>query len=368
MPERVRERLGGLVLEWDRLGVRAFKDSWWTMPQQAGDRVARLIGAPSASVTMHTNVSTAIATVLSCFDWHGMGGRTKVVASGLDFSTLLYACAAEERSGANLVSVPGDGRDPLRFDLERFVDAIDDDTAIVVLSAVLFRTSELLELAPVVARAKERGALTCVDLYQAAGTVPIDVSALGVDFAVGGSVKWLCGGLGAAYLYVAPGAARELEPRLTGWAAHEEPFLFAPPPQRYTSGIGRFQNGSPNVPALIAASAGHEILADVGLEAIRRKSQRQTARLVALCDAKGFRVVSPREPERRGGSITVDVANGEAVVPALADRGVLCDHRPGAGIRISPHFYTKDGEIDAAVGALEDAVRELRQAGRFETR
>jgi kynureninase len=360
MPRRARARLERFADEWDAEGVGAFAGSWWDLPVPAGERIARLIGAAPSSIATHANVSTALAVILSTFDWRRSGRRTRIVASALDFSTLLYACAAEQRLGARFALVPGEERDPLRFDLERFLEAIDEETALVVLSAVLFRTAELIPLEPIVARAKESGARVCVDLYQAAGTVPVDVSALGVDFALGGSVKWLCGGLGCAYLYVAPECQRVLEPRFTGWAAHEEPFRFAPPPQRYAAGMARFQAGSPNVPALVAAAAGQEILAEIGVDVVRRKSERQTAELYALCEAQGFRVRSPREAARRGGSITVEVAAGEVICRALAERGVVCDYRPGAGLRFSPHFYTTDAELGTAVAALVEATRDQR--------
>ncbi len=365
MPRAVPDRLRAFAEQWAARGVRAWAEGWWTSAVDAGDRIARLIGAAPRTVVMHPNVSTGLGSLLTAFDWPALGRRTKIVCSALEFPTVLYACEAQTRIGARFAAVPARAGDPrgLAFDLERFLDAIDGETALVVLSAVLFKTSERVDLAAVAARARERGARVCADLYQAAGTVPLDVAGLGLDFAVGGSVKWLCGGPGAGYLYDAPDVPDRFAPRLTGWAGAAAPFAFEAPPQRYAAGAARFLNGSPHVPGLVAAAAGHEILLEVGVEAVRRKSLRQTARLMALAEARGFAVRTPREPERRGGSVTIDVPGGLAVAAGRAARELLCDFRPGAGLRVSPHFYTSDEEIERAAAAIEEVAREAAAAG-----
>jgi kynureninase len=337
------------------------------MSLTAGDRIAPLIGAPPSSVVMHPNVSSGLGAVLSCFDWPALGRRTRIIASALDFPTVLYACEAQGRIGARFTAVPGRADAPLLLDAGRFIEAIDEETALVVVSAVFYKTAERIDLAPIVKRAKEMGARVAVDLYQAAGTVPLDVAALGVDFALGGSVKWLCGGPGAGYLYASSEACAALAPRLTGWLGSAAPFAFEPPPQRYAAGALRFANGSPHVPALVSAAAGHEVVARAGVPAIRAKSLRQTTALIEACERRGFPVVTPREPERRGGSVTVDVPGGMATAEALARREVLVDYRPGAGLRISPHFYTSDEELVAALDAIEACSREAVASGASAT-
>jgi len=177
-----------------------------------------------------------------------------------------------------------------------------------------------------------------------------------VDFATGGSVKWLCGGPGAGYLYVAPHLRERLEPKVTGWMAHASPFAFEEGPIRYAGGAARFLHGSPAVPALYAAQSGYEIINEVGVERIRAKSTRQTQRLIELAVEAGFRVTSPRDPERRGGTITVAVEHAPAVTAELVRREIIVDYRPGAGIRISPHFYTKDEELDLVVREMRDIL------------
>ncbi|HXA49538.1 MAG TPA: aminotransferase class V-fold PLP-dependent enzyme, partial [Candidatus Acidoferrum sp.] len=206
-------------------------------------------------------------------------------------------------------------------------------------------------------RAREVGAMVCVDLYQSAGTLPVDVRALGVEFATGGSVKWLCGGPGAGYLYVRRDLWDKLSPAATGWVAHESPFGFEGGPQRYAGNIYRFLNGTPNVPAMYAARSGYEIVGEIGVPAIRAKSMRQTEWLIELALEAGIRVNSCRNPAQRGGTVVLDVPDGMAVTQELARRDILVDYRPQAGIRLAPHFYTTDSEI-------EHTVREIRSIAK----
>jgi kynureninase len=266
------------------------------------------------------------------------------VTERLNFPSNLYLFHALEHEGARLVTVESD--DGLTVPLDRLLAAIDDRTRLVSVSHVVFKSAFMQDIAAVIRRAHEVGALVLVDLYQSAGTVPIDVRALGADFATGGSVKWLCGGPGAGYLYVRRDHWNTLRPRLTGWMAHREPFAFEDRPIDYAEDAYRFLNGSPNVPALYAARSGYEIVGEIGVEAIRAKSMRQTQYLVSLADAAGIRVAGPRDAAQRGGTVTLDVPSGHAVASTLAARDVLVDYRPGAGIRVSPHFYTSDEELD----------------------
>jgi kynureninase len=237
--------------------------------------------------------------------------------------------------------------------------AIDEETLLVPLSHVLFRSGFIQDVAEITKRAHEKGALVVADVYQSAGSVPVDVARWDVDFATGGSVKWLCGGPGAGFLYVAPRLRESLRPRLTGWMAHERPFGFEPGAIRYADGAARFLHGTPAVPALYAAQAGYQIVGEIGVERIRAKSLRQAATVVEQARAHGFRVKSPEDPEQRSGMLILDVPEAEAVARELIRRGVLIDYRPGAGIRLSPHFYTSDEEL---IGAL-DQIRTILDSG-----
>jgi len=353
MPNRTRERLAEFAETWATRGVRAWEERWWDMPKEVGNLLARIIGAAPGTVLMLPNQSTAQATVLSCFDW--TGPRNAVVTERLNFPSNLYLFHGLERLGARIVTVPSD--DGMTIDIERLLAAIDESTKLVSVSHVLFKSSAVQDLTAIVDRAHAVGALVLADLYQSAGTVPINVDALGVDFATGGSVKWLCGGPGAGYLYVRPDVRATLQPRLTGWAAHRAPFAFDDGPIDYADDVSRFANGSPAIPALYSAMSGYEIIAEIGVPAIRAKSLRQTRQLMQLAEAAGLRIVSPREDRARGGTVVLDVPNGHAVTKQLAEENVLVDYRPGAGIRVAPYFYTTDAEIERTIDAIVVARR-----------
>jgi kynureninase len=350
MPRATYESLHEYADVWATRGVRAWAEGWWEMPLGVGDEVARIIGAPPRTVAMHQNVSVCQSLILSCFE--PKGKRNKIVYSELEFPSVMYVYEAHARDGRfRLERVPS--ADGMTAPLDAMLAAIDEETLLVPLSHVLFKSAYLQDARAITERAHEVGALVVLDTYQSAGTVPFSVTELDVDFCTGGSVKWLCGGPGAGYLYVHPRWHERLEPKVTGWMAHEAPFAFADT-ITYAPGVARFLHGSPAIPALYAARSGYHIINEIGVPQIRAKSVRQTSRLIELAEAAGFQVTSPGDPERRGGTITVRVEHAAAVTRELVRREIICDYRPGAGIRLSPHFYTKDEE-------LELAVRELRK-------
>jgi kynureninase len=353
MPRATFERLQTYADLWATRGVRAWAEGWWDMPLTVGDEVGRVIGAGAGTVAMHQNVSVCQSLILSCFDTTPETRRNKVVYSELEFPSVMYVYEAHARDGRFRVEkVKSD--DGATAPLERMLAAIDEETLLVPLSHVLFKSAFLQDARRITERAHEVGALVVLDTYQSAGTVPFSVEELDVDFATGGSVKWLCGGPGAGYLYVAPRLRDSLAPKVTGWMAHAAPFAFEDAPIHYAEGAARFLHGSPAVPALYAAESGYKIINQVGVERIRAKSTRQTQRLIELAEEAGFTVTSPRDPARRGGTVTVNVPHAAAVTHELIRREIIVDYRPGAGIRLSPHFYTKDEE-------LELAVREMRR-------
>jgi kynureninase len=351
MPRRAADRLAEFAETWATRGVRAWEERWWTMPREIGDLIARIIGAPPASVLMLPNQSTAQAAILSCFDW--TGPRNTIVTERLNFPSNLYLFHGLERLGARVVTVPSD--DGMTIDTDRLLAAIDEHTRLVSVSHVLFKSAAIQDLQAITDRAHQVGALVLADLYQSAGTVPVDVTGLGLDVATGGSVKWLCGGPGAGYLYVRPDLRQSLAPRLTGWAAHRAPFAFDDGPITYADDVFRFANGSPAIPSLYSAMSGYEIVAEIGVGTIRAKSLRLTRRLMDRAEAAGLRIASPRDDRRRGGTVVLDVPNGQAITQQLAAEDILVDYRPGAGIRVAPHFYTTDEEVDRTVDAITNA-------------
>jgi len=355
MPRRAAASLQQFAETWSARGIRAWEEGWWEMPITIGDLVGSIIGAGPGEIVMHQNVSICQSIVTSCFDW--TGARNKLLTDGLNFPSNDYIYYGLERQGARVCPVPS--TDGITLPTERMLDAIDDQTLLVSVSHVAFRSSFVQDLAAITRRAHEMGALVIADLYQSAGVLPVDVRALGVDFATGGSVKWLCGGPGAGYLYVRPDLRAELRPAATGWMAHRRPFEFEPGPIDFVDDAYRFLNGTPNIPALYSARSGYEIVNEIGVPAIRAKSLRQTQRLIDLADEAGFCVRSCRDSRVRGGVVVLDVPNGQEVTRELARREVLVDYRPNAGIRIAPHFYTADDELDRVITEIESIVKSM---------
>ena len=353
MPRGVYDRLREYAETWATRGIRAWAEGWWEMPVTTGNKIAQIIGAEPGSVAMHQNVSVCQSIIISCFDLQQR--RNKIVYEALNFPSVMYVYEAHVKAaGARLVEVPSE--DGMTIDAERMVEAIDEETLLVPISHVLFKSAYIQDVRAIVEKAHAVGALVVLDAYQSAGTVPFSVKELDVDFATGGSVKWLCGGPGAGYLYVRPELRDKLEPKVTGWMAHRAPFAFEPGEIDYATDIHRFLHGSPAIPALYAAESGYDLINEIGVERIRAKSIRQTTRLIEMADEQGWHVNSPRDAAKRGGTVIVDVPHAGAVVRELALREMLVDFRPGAGIRIGPHFFTKDEELEVIVGEIKNIL------------
>jgi kynureninase len=349
MPAAAEGRVAEYAQMWKERGIRAWAEGWWEMPITVGDQVGRIVGAPPGSTVMHQNVAIAEAIVLSCFRPVDPQ-RNRVVYEEGNFPSVRYLFQAQP--DLEVVVVPDDGA---------IVDAIDERTLLVPVTHVLFKTAEIQDVEAIVRRAHDAGAHVVLDAYQSAGIVPLDVTALNVDFAVGGSVKWLCGGPGNGWLYVRPDLAEVLEPTFMGWQAHARPFGFEPELE-YAEGAARFLTGTPNVPALFAGTAGYDLIEEIGVDSIRENSVRQTQLLIELLDEAGFEVGSPRDARRRGGTVTVRTPEFEAVHKELAERQILCDFRPDAGLRLGPHYYNTDEELRFTVAQIAEIV----ETGAFE--
>ncbi len=351
VPEATGARLREYFETWATRGVRAWEEGWWTLAADLGNLVAPLIGAGRDEVVFQPNVTIAHAVMFSCFAFDAR--RPKLVTDAMHFPSILYLLDGLRAQGAEVVVVPTE--DGVSVDTNRLIEAIDEGTAFVNVSHVLFKSAYIHDIAAIAERARAVGAITIVDGYQSVGAMPVDVSALGVDIYIGGCLKWLCGGPGTAFSWARPDLHARLAPTLTGWMAHARPFAFAPEFERRDDSW-RFLHGTPNIPALYAAMSGLEIVNAVGIDAIRAKSLRQTGRLLALADAHGFPCTTPRDPSRRGGTVAIDAPHGLEVARGLKALDILCDYRPGAGIRLSPHFYTRDDELDAAVATLAEIL------------
>jgi kynureninase len=350
MPIGTYDRLHEYAEIWATRGIRAWAEGWWEMPVTTGDKIGRIIGADAGSVAMHQNVSVCQSIILSCFDLSKK--RNKIVYEGMNFPSVMYVYEAHSKAaGARIVEVPSE--DGVTIETQAMVDAIDEETLLVPISHVLFKSAYIQDVKSIIEKAHRVGAMVVLDCYQSAGTVPFSVKDLGVDFATGGSVKWLCGGPGAGYLYVRPDLQTKLEPKVTGWMAHRAPFAFAPGEIDYAGDIHRFLHGSPAIPALYAAESGYDLIYEVGVERIREKSIRQTTRLIELAEEQGWQINSPRRAAERGGSVIVNVPFAGEVARELAARNVLVDYRPGAGVRIGPHFFTADEELEAVIAEIK---------------
>src|SRR6516225_2653167 len=355
MPRGVYDSLKGYADTWATRGVRAWAEQWWMLAAEVGNEIGVLMNAPKGSVSTHQNVTTCQAVVASCFNFSGP--RNKVVYSDMNFPSVMYFWEAQRSRGArvHMVRTP----DGIHVPVEGLLEAIDDQTLLVPVSHVVFRSSYIKDVKAIIEKAHRVGAHVVLDVFQSLGNVPLDVQALNVDFATGGVLKWLCGGPGTAYLYVRPDLGAKLEPKITGWFAHENPFAFEIGPIKYGQPPYRFMQGTSNVPGYYAALPGLKMIREIGVERIREKSTRMTSRLIALADQRGWRVNAPRDAAKRGGTVAIDMPNSRDVCQELLRRDVLVDWRPNAGVRFSPHFYNTMEEIDRAVDVVDEILSRM---------
>ncbi len=352
MPRAVHDTLHEYADAWATRGVRAWGESWWEMPVALGDLLSPILCCGPGEVSFHQNVTLAEAIVLSCFDFSG--ARRKIVLTDMEFPSVMYLYQAQRDLGAEICIVPSD--DGISIDLDRLLDAIDERTLLVPVSHVLFKSACIMDAQAIVRKAQAVGATVILDVYQSAGILPIDVKKLDVDFVIGGCLKWLCGGPGAAFLYVRPDLRTRLKPKLTGWMAHRDSFAFEAEGMRFRDDAFRFLNGTPHIPCLYAARPGLEILGRIGTDIVRANSMRQTALLVELAREQGFPLTIPAKPKDRGGTVAINPPHGYEISRELLQRNYIVDFRPGAGIRASPHFYTSDDELRAVIHEIRQII------------
>lgn len=355
MPRATRKSMQEFLDAWDTRGVRAWADGWWQLKDEVATLIEGILGVEANTVSMHQNVAMASQVILSCFSFDGP--RNKIVYTDLNFPSVMYLYEAQRRRGAEIVRVPADEQG-ITIDQQQLLDAIDERTLLVPISHAIFRSSFLQDARTICEKARSVGAFVILDVFQSVGCVPLNLEEWGVHAAVGGALKYLCGGAGNCFLYVDPDERRKLEPTFTGWAAHKDPFAFSTRGQDYRDDGGRFLNGTPNVPALFAGREGIRIVSEIGVNAIRNKSQRLTSLILKRAAHHGFPVRTPLDPELRAGHVSVDVPDGYEVCQALLAEDIVCDYRPHAGIRLSPHFYTKDEECTAAVDRMAGILAE----------
>ena len=354
VPRAARASMSAYIDAWEHhTSEDAWATSWWELSRRVGDRIARILGGQPGSVQIEPNASLALATVASCFDFKS-ATRNRVVTTALDFPSMEYFWDAQRQIGARVEVVPS--VDGISVSLERILDTIDDETALVALSHTSYRSSYRVDVRPIVERAHAKGALVLLDVYQSAGVVQLSAADWEVDFLIGGTIKWLCGGPSCGYLYVRPDLQRDLRPRLTGWVAHDAPFDFAHAPMRYARSVRRFAQGTPSIPALYSAIPGLEIIEAVGIPGIVAESERRTQLLIDFASERGWTINTPLDKNRRGGSVMIGVDDAKTMVERLAERKVYVDWRPSAGLRVSPHFFTTDEEVAEALNILAELM------------
>ena len=362
MPNKARQAAENYTRLWASRGVRAWEDEWWMLSRTVGDKIGRLLNAPTDSVSMQSNVTSAEAAILSCYSFSSK--RNKVVMVDMEFPSIKYLYhewVRREGGRVEMIACP----DGVTVPTEQLLDAIDEETLLVPISHVLFRSSYIVDAKAIIEKAHRVGAKVILDVYQSLGSVPVDVSALGVDFAVGGCLKWLCGGPGASFLYVRPDLSDSLSPSFTGWLAHEQPFSFATEPIRWTGGSYRFMNGTPVIPALYTCQPGLDIVTEIGPSAIRERSKAMTASLLRLSEERSWPTTSPADPEQRAGTVAINIEHGLAIATELNRRDFLVDYRPKAGIRLSPHFYTTDIELEETIRAIDEVLADRSYEKHF---
>jgi len=350
-PLAAREALTRYFDDWAEHGPEAWPQ-WLDLAAEIADGIGALFGAPKNSVWLAPNVSVLQAAIASSLSF--AGERNEVVYESLMFPSLAYVWDGWRRMGAVTRVVPDD--DGITIPTERICAAITERTAVVVLSHAYYESGALIDVAPIVARAHTMGALVVLDSYQTAGTVPFDVVALDVDIVVGGSHKWLCGGPGCGYIYVKPGLQENFAPLVTGWWAHRDPFAFAAAPMVYAAGPARWATGTPTIPGYVVARAGHDLIRAIGVDAIRAYNGRLTNRIIAFAHERGWRVKTPLDPAQRTGWIGIDLPDAARVQARLLERRIIVDHRPRCGLRVGPHFYTTDEDLQTLFDALDAIV------------
>jgi len=352
MPRAVYDSLRTYADTWAARGVRAWGEGWWDMNVRLGNKVAAIVGAAPNTVSMHQNISLAEGILLSCFDFDGK--RNKVVIEEGIFPSVYYVLRGMLPPHVEVCMVKS--QDGISVDVQQIVDAIDERTLLVPISHVLFRSAYILDVKPIIEKAHAVGAKVILDGYHATGIIPVDVTDLDVDFYVSGVLKWMCGGPGGVFLYARPDYLKTIKPKLTGWMAHQHPFDFDVDEIDFREDAFRFLNGTPAIPSLYANEPGIDVIAKVGVEAIRRKSLHQTALLIEWAERAGYTINSPHIPEQRAGTVTLKPEHSYAVSRELIERNILVDYRPNAGIRFAPHFYNSDAEIHQALETVAEIL------------
>lgn len=347
MPRQAKEALATYADDWAREGVEVWGE-WVKVVDEVSDAAARFIGAPAGQTTLNQNVAFFQAQIASCLDFSG--ARNKVVMEALQFPNVIYVWERHQELGGRLELVPSD--DGMTVPTERILEAIDEETLIVPISHGIYVSGALQDVKAICDRAHEVGALVMVDAYQTVGVVPIDVAEWGADIVVSGSHKWLCGGPGTAFMWMKPEVRERLHPRITGWMGHARPFSFEPAPIAYAENNWRFMGGTPSIPAYYVARAAYKNLLEVGVPQIRAHNLALSRIIIDRAQAAGLTVHSPLDDSLRSGFVAVDFPTSEGACAQLIAENYKLDWRPKCGLRLGPHFYTTEAEVERMMARI----------------
>ena len=353
-PLGAKDALATYWSEWAQDGPEAW-DQWLPRIGEIADGIGDIIGAPHGSLFLGPNVSVLQAALATSLQF--TPERNEVVYEALQFPSLTYVWTEWQRFGAQPRIVPSD--DGRTIPTERIIAAITERTVVAVLSHAYYVSGAVSDIRAIQAHCRKTGTLLCVDAYQTTGVYPYDVIEWDLDMVTGGSHKWLCGGPGCAWIYVKPSLRETFEPAVTGWMAHARPFNFEPAPMTWHSSMYRWGTGTPTIPGYAVAKPGHDLIKSVGVAKIREHNVRLTTKLAEMALERGLQVNTPLEPSKRTGWIGIDFADSRAAYEKLIARRVFVDYRPGCGIRVSPHFYTSDEEIERFFAEVENIRRAM---------
>jgi kynureninase len=341
---------------WNEWGAHAWYEIWMNEVMQARKKFATLIGAQLHEVAIAPNVSTALSVISSSLDYTT---RNKVVLSDMDFPTLAYQWLVKERLGVECHFVKSPDRISVPPDL--FTELVDSQTALIATSRVCYTSGYIQDIRAVADIAHKHGAYLLVDDYQGTGQIPLNVTALDVDFVVTGTLKWLMGGPGLAFVYIREGLLSTLQPTIAGWFGHRDQFDFVLDSFDFRQDASRVEMGTPAMASVYAANGGLDIVLEASVESICERSRYLTNDLIARAREHGWTVRAPQEPEMRSSIVIVELEEPQEIVKALLARDIVTDSRPGL-LRISPYFYNTIEENAIVIDALAEILEQRKPA------
>ncbi len=340
---------------WNEWGAHAWYEIWMGEVAKARQNFASIIGAQVHEVAIAPSVSVALSSIASAIDY---SERNKVVMADMDFPTLPYQWLVKERLGVECRFV--ESTDRIYIPSELFEAEVDSKTALVATSRVFYTSGYIQDIRAVADVVHKHGAYILVDDYQGTGHVPINVNALDIDFLVTGTLKWLMGGPGLAFVYVREGLIPSLKPTITGWFGHRDQFQFKTREFEFRPDAARVEMGTPAMASVYAANGGLDIVQEVSVESICERTRYLTNDLIARIRERGWSARTPQEPECRTSIVMLEFDQPQEIVKELAAKNIITDSRPGL-LRVSPYFYNTIEENAIVVDAIAEILEKRKK-------